>query len=47
MMACYNLSREPEDDDELQNTNILDFEGSHDVIAPNIPTDSMNQPLKI
>ena len=47
MMTCYNLSREPEDDDELWNVNILESEGSHDVAAPDIPTDSMSQPLNI
>ena len=47
MMACYNLSGEPEDDDELQNVNIPESKGSHDVAAPNIATYSMNQPLKI
>ena len=47
MMTCYNLSGEPKDDDELQNVNILELEGSRDVTVPNIPTDSMSQPLKI
>ena len=46
-MTCYNLSREPKDDDELQNVNILDFEGSPDAAAPNILTDSMSQLLRI
>ena len=47
MTTCYNLSGEPEDDDELQNVNIPESEGSHDVAAPDILTDSMSQPLKI
>ena len=47
MMTCYNLSREIEDDDELQNVNIPKFEGSHSVAALEIPTDSMNKPLRI
>ena len=47
MMACYNLSGEPEDDDELQNVNIPESEEGHDVAVPDIPTDSMSQPLKI
>ena len=47
MMTCYNLYREPEDDDELQNVNILDSEGIHDIVAPDIPTDSMSQSLNI
>ena len=47
MMTCYNLSREPEDDDELRNVNILESEGIHDVATPNILTDLMSQPLKI
>ena len=47
MMVCYNLSREPEDDDELWNVNIPESEGSCDVAAPNIPTYSMSHPLKI
>ena len=47
MIMCYNLSREPEDYDDLQNVNILESEGSRDVAVPDIPTDSMSQPLKI
>ena len=38
---------EPKDDDELQNVNIPNFEGSHDVAAPDIPMDSMIQLLRI
>ena len=41
------MSGELEDDDELQNVNIFESEGSFDVASPNIPTDSMNQPLRI
>ena len=47
MMTCYKFSGEPEDDDELQNVNILESEGSRGVAAPDILTDSMNQPLRI
>ena len=47
MMTCYNLSGELEDDDELWNVSISESEGSRDVGAPDIPTDSMSQPLKI
>ena len=47
MMECYNVSGELEDDDELQNINISDAEGSRDVTAPYLPTDPINQPLKI
>ena len=47
MMEYYNVSGEIEDDDELQNINISETEGSRDVTAPDIPTDPMNQPLKI
>ena len=47
MMTCYNLSGEPEDDDELQNVNIRESEGSHDILAPDIPMDSISQLLKI
>ena len=47
MMECYNVSGEPEDDNRLQNINISDTEGSRDVAAPNLPTDPINQPLKI
>ena len=46
MMECYNVLGEPEDVDELQNINIPETEGSRDV-APNIPTATMSQPLKI
>ena len=47
MMECYNVSGGPEDNDELQNINIPELEGSRDVIALDISTDPMNQPLKI
>ena len=47
MMTCYNLSGEPEDDDELRNVNILESEASRDVTAPDISMDSMSQPLRI
>ena len=47
-MACYNISGEPEDDDDMRNVNIPKSEGSHNIVAtPNIPTDPMSQPLKI
>ena len=42
MMECCNVSGRPKDDDELQNINILEIEGSRDVIAPDIPLDPMN-----
>ena len=47
MMICYNLSGESKDDDELQNVNIPESEGSRGVATPDIPTDLMNQPLRI
>ena len=47
MMECYNLSGEPEDDNELCNINILETEGSRDVATPDVPTVPMTQPLKI
>ena len=47
LMTCYNLSGEPEDDDDMRNSNILESEGSHNVAAPDIPTDPMSQPLKM
>ena len=47
MMECYNLSGEPEDDDEFHNINIPNTEGSRDVAAPDVPMDPMTQPLKI
>ena len=47
MMNYYNFSRELEDDDELWNVNILESEGSRDVATPDIPMDSMSQPLKM
>ena len=47
MMECYNVSDEPEDDDELQNINILDTRGNRDVAAQDIPTDPMHRPLNI
>ena len=46
-MECYNVSGEPQDEDELRNINILETEGSKDVAALDIPTDPMNQVLKI
>ena len=46
-MTCYNLFGEHEDDDDMHNVNILELEGSHDVAAFDIPTDSMSQLLKL
>ena len=46
MMECYNVSGEP-DDDDMWNINIPETKGSRDVKAPDMPTDPMNQPLKI
>ena len=46
-MECYNVLGEPKADDKLQNINILETERSRDVMAPDIPTDLMSQPLKI
>ena len=40
MMECYNLSGESED-------VIPETKGIRDVAAPDVPTDSMTQPLKI
>ena len=47
MMECYNVSGEPKDDDELWNINILGTKGNRDVATPYIPSNPMNQPLKI
>ena len=47
MMTCYNLSGEHEDHNELQNVNIPESEGSHDVASIDIPTNMMSQPLRI
>ena len=47
LMACYNISSEPEDDDDMRNVDILELEGSHNVPEMDIPTDPMSQPLKI
>ena len=47
MMECYNLCGEPKNDDELHNINIPQTKGIRNVVAPDIPADPMNQPLKI
>ena len=47
MMQCYNVSGEPEDDDELWNINIPETEQSRDVAALDILIDPMNKPLRI
>ena len=46
MMEGYNVLGEL-DDDDLWNINILKMKGIRDVAAPDVPTDPMNQPLKI
>ena len=46
-MEYYNVSGGPEDDDELWNINIPNTEGIRDVVALNVPTDPMTQPLNI
>ena len=45
-MECYNVSGEL-DDDDLWNIKVLETEGIRDVSALDVPTDPMNQPLKI
>ena len=47
MMECYNVSGEPQDDDELWNINIPEIEGSRDVAMPDVPTGPMSHSLKI
>ena len=47
MKQCYNVSGEPEDDDELLNINILETKGSRDVTGLDVLTTPMNQPLNI
>ena len=47
MMTCYNLSGEPEDDDDMRNVNILGSKGSRNVVAPYIPTNPRSQLLNI
>ena len=47
MMESYNVTGGPEDDVHLRNINIPKTKGIWDVAAPNVPTDPMNQPLKI
>ena len=47
MMAYYNLSGEPEDDDELRNVNIPESEGIHGVPSLDILMELMNQLLRI
>ena len=47
MMEWYNIYGRPEDDDEIRHINILEIEGSGDVVAPDVLMDPMNQPLKI
>ena len=42
LTTCYNISREPEDDDDMRNVNILESEGTCNVAAPDIPTDPMS-----
>ena len=42
LMACYNISSEPEDDDDMRNVNIPESEGSRNVAAPDIPTNPMS-----
>ena len=47
MMEFYNALGGPDDSDDLQNINIPEMKGIWDVIAPDIPMDPMNHPLKI
>ena len=46
-MEFYNVTWGPQESDDLWNINILKTKWSRNVIAPNVPTDPMNQPLKI
>ena len=47
MSECCNVTGGLDDDDDLWNINIPEMEGSWDVLAPDVPMDPMNQPLKI
>ena len=44
-MACYSLSRDP--DDDLTNINIPESEGTREVEGSSISSDQFLQPLKI
>ena len=45
-MECYNLTREPDDDDPLE-INILEFEGMRVVEGAAMSTNQFLKPLKI
>ena len=45
-MECYNISREPKDDD-LWDIHILEYEGSRVLKGPGLSFDKFSNPLKI
>ena len=47
MIECDNVIGGLGDGDDPRNINIPEIEGSQDVTASNVPTNPLNQPLKI
>ena len=46
LMECYNISREPEDDDP-QDIHIAEFEGNRALKEPGLSSEKFLKPLKI
>ena len=47
MMECYNVRGGPNDGYDPRNINIPESKGSQNIAASKMPTDKINQPLKI
>ena len=47
MMTCYNVSGEPDDEDNPRAVDILDSKESRDIRSPEGPGDKFKKPLKL
>ena len=47
MSECYNVTREPDDEDDPIDINISELEGIQDNTTPKIASENVQQPLKI
>ena len=47
MMTCYNASGEIDDEEDPRAVDIPELEGTHDIVAPEVPGDKFKQLLKL
>ena len=47
MTECYNVTKEPDNKDDVRNINVTESEGSQDIVALDISIEKIQQPLNI